>query len=384
MHRIGRLLSLGIVLGAQLPERAFAQEYVGPTKCTGCHVSLAAPSWKKYHAGSLAQVDQGKGPQWTQKSVGGNTKDPRCLRCHAPVALASGPSSVSCESCHGPAKGYLIPHRQDAFYQAPDRKGLRDLFNNAGAVANVCVACHVLGAEDKDIAAAGHPTGANFETGSKLMLMVHWPSDEAEGVSAGPRKRAYAAAFYGSVAAQAKPLLQTRLQALGNLPAAPPLAGPPPAAPKAGPATQAPLATPPKAAAAPPKADDEFRDLKPGELIKVLPDAPTGAYPPPPVPRALQPQNAAPPPAMAAPAPGPSPIETQGAPPAPALTSAPVRGASNPRVEAAQALTRLLQNKKRLDLPPPKQASEMAGDERFSVEDAILALALETLGRRNP
>jgi hypothetical protein len=358
-------MSLGMVL---LPGSARAQEYVGPQKCTTCHASLAAPAWKKYHQGSLAQVDQGKGPQWA-KAVGGSTKDPRCLRCHAPAPLASGPGSVSCESCHGPGKGYLIPHRQDSFFASPNRQGLKDLYNNPSAVANVCVTCHVLGSEDKDLAAAGHPTGGNFEAGSKLQTMSHWPSDEAEGVSAGPRKRTYGAAFYGSVSSQAKPILQARLQALGNVTVA--LVAPT-TSQKPGPKGSAPVAAP----ATPAQGPSDFRDLQPGELIKILPDAPAGDYPPPPVPRSLPPTVA-----VATPeAPARAPVTPGPGPAAPGPPARPV-APSDPREEAARVLTRLLQAKKRIDVPAPRKATEIAGDELLSVEDEILALALETLGR---
>jgi hypothetical protein len=240
----------------------------------------------------------------------------------------------------------LIPHRQDAFYQGGDRKGMKDLYSKPAAIAGVCVTCHVLGSEDKDIAAAGHPTGANFDAGKKLQAMAHWPSDEAEGVSSSPRRRAYDASFYSTVLAQAKPLLAARVQALGNLPAPPP-------------APKAPSESAPKAAAS----TEEFRELKPGELIKLIPDAPTGAYAPPPPVREV--------PAPAAPqgtAPGlPAPPR----PPTPSM-------AGSAQEQAAAVLVRLVREKKRLDIPPPGKA-RAEGDELRSLEDDVFALALEVL-----
>ena len=61
MSRVEGWLRLGFFV--LVPAPLVAQDYVGPQKCVTCHASLAAPSWKKYHEGSLAQVDKGQGPQ---------------------------------------------------------------------------------------------------------------------------------------------------------------------------------------------------------------------------------------------------------------------------------------------------------------------------------
>src|SRR5688500_6998722 len=105
-----------------------AQEYVGPSRCFGCH-KMAKKAWQDSHAQTLAQLSEPKAAEFA-KATGGNARDPKCLACHAPVILAAGPAPVSCESCHGPAKGWLVPHQEPAFYSQPPAqwKGLRNLY----------------------------------------------------------------------------------------------------------------------------------------------------------------------------------------------------------------------------------------------------------------
>lgn len=62
---------------------------------------------------------------------------------------------VACETCHGPAEGWLRSHtRKDYTYAMRVSSGLRDL-RNIYVRANACVACHEL--TDREIANSGHP-----------------------------------------------------------------------------------------------------------------------------------------------------------------------------------------------------------------------------------
>jgi hypothetical protein len=79
---------------------------------------------------------------------------------------------VSCESCHGPASGYLEPHQVKGSYAKAVSTGLRDLKSNAARIAKACVACHLT--TDKRLTAAGHPSGAEFDVGAGLKKIVHW------------------------------------------------------------------------------------------------------------------------------------------------------------------------------------------------------------------
>lgn len=107
-----------------------------------------------------------------------------CVPCHTlsvparqrkpAVELEDG---VSCESCHGPASGWLEGHRSESWtHQQSVAAGMTDL-RDPSARSAVCLSCH-LGAADKtvnhDLIAAGHPVLAfeldNYSEG----MPAHW------------------------------------------------------------------------------------------------------------------------------------------------------------------------------------------------------------------
>jgi hypothetical protein len=79
---------------------------------------------------------------------------------------------VACESCHGPAEGWLRSHtRRDYTYAMRVSSGLRDL-RSIYVRANACVACHEL--TDREIANSGHPP-LFFELTRQMNLEPpHW------------------------------------------------------------------------------------------------------------------------------------------------------------------------------------------------------------------
>jgi hypothetical protein len=110
---------------------------------------------------------------------------PLCLSCHTldvPKAQAAGRSlevedGISCESCHGPASGWLEGHRSESWTHADSvRAGMTDL-RDLDTRARVCLSCH-LGTGDRtvdhDLLAAGHPVLSfeldNFTEG----MPAHW------------------------------------------------------------------------------------------------------------------------------------------------------------------------------------------------------------------
>jgi len=96
------------------------------------------------------------------------TREVRCLACHVNPSLAMGQSDlqrdgVSCEACHGNAKGWEAVHTLNGF----DRHvaGFNDL-KIAGNAATICAGCHVGAPAENglprrdmnhDMIAAGHP-----------------------------------------------------------------------------------------------------------------------------------------------------------------------------------------------------------------------------------
>ncbi len=114
-----------------------------------------------------------------------------CLACHttagdlAPAArgetvLADG---VSCESCHGPASGWLAAHTQRSWHGLR-RAAAANGFVNTDRLnerAGQCARCHVGDATHQvnhDMIAAGHPR-LNFELSSFMArLPRHWDRDE--------------------------------------------------------------------------------------------------------------------------------------------------------------------------------------------------------------
>jgi len=109
------------------------------------------------------------------------TTEARCTTCHAPLAAVPadrrGPGfnvaeGVSCESCHGPAENWLIPHTRKDWTTA-DRvfAGMRNL-QNLYVRANTCVACHQTLA--LPLLKAGHPELIFELDGQCVAEPKHW------------------------------------------------------------------------------------------------------------------------------------------------------------------------------------------------------------------
>jgi Cytochrome c554 and c-prime len=109
---------------------------------------------------------------------------PRCLACHSldpPPAERSRSfdlsEGVSCETCHGPASGWLGPHTERGFtYEKSVVLGMCDL-RDITKRTEKCLGCH-LGSEEKyvdhEMIAAGHPM-LQFELDSFSAVMPrHW------------------------------------------------------------------------------------------------------------------------------------------------------------------------------------------------------------------
>ena len=175
-----------VVIGALMlatASTARAQTVVGPSKCTACHDhDRQSAKWQKEepaqykdkaHYNTRKQLDGAKAGTYA-KAIG--LADPydvkgSCVTCHATVFRGDANAGVSCESCHGPASGYLEPHQVKGAYAKAVSTGLRDLKSKPPAIAKACVACHLT--TDKRLIAAGHPSDAEFDVDESLKKIVH-------------------------------------------------------------------------------------------------------------------------------------------------------------------------------------------------------------------
>src|SRR5882672_11104139 len=168
-----------VVIGALIlatASAAHAQTVLGPSKCTACHDhDRQTTKWQreepaqykdKAHYNTRKQLDGAKAGAYA-KAIG--LADPydvkgSCVTCHATVFRGDANAGVSCESCHGPASGYLDPHQVKGSYAKAVSTGLRDLKSKPPAIAKACVGCHLT--TDKRLVTAGHPSGAEFDAGA--------------------------------------------------------------------------------------------------------------------------------------------------------------------------------------------------------------------------
>jgi Meckel syndrome type 1 protein len=380
-----------VLLSLALPGATHAQAgSVGPAKCYSCHKELAKPVYEKVHKPALGQLDKPNAAAFAKAIGAGDPHGPRCLECHSPPVPGAA-AGVSCEACHGPGKNYRDDHQDPAFYKQADRKGMLDTYNKPAVIAKLCVECHVT--PDKALAAAGHPTGADFDPEQAIKKIVHWPSADQDL----SRKRdAYGPAFYKQVGDAARPLVKVRAVSGAGAPAAKPpapAAVAPPAAAPAAPA--APRPAPARAAAAPVAVPLSSDDPLFAEQVPLY-EGPSGggaraaaaAAPRPPAPRRPPPSIVEDRPAgFAEPALTPAtpapPAEASSAQPAVPTAARPAAPPSA-RDRSLVLLERLLRTRAhQLDLPPPSPAAEFRGtdSELLRLQDEILALALEALRR---
>ena len=218
--RVFLLPAAAVLLAALLPSVGFAQaraasegagKFTGPGSCasTACHGAITPQSindvlqneystWivKDKHAQSYKALTGMVGERMAGiLGLGKAENAPRCLACHA---LNPRPElrsrtfdvteGVSCESCHGPASGWLGPHTERNWTHAQSvAAGMVDT-RDVATRAEKCLDCH-LGGEDKyvdhEMIAAGHPD-LFFELDSFSAVMPrHWKEPGEPGESAG-------------------------------------------------------------------------------------------------------------------------------------------------------------------------------------------------------
>src|SRR5262245_55505671 len=185
-----------------LPEaRAQARfQNVGPNDCINCHDHQSQRQWyekgeiqevqKRFpqksanagHINSLKQLEASKSNDFA-RAIGQADKydlGGACVRCHATVFAGDANAGVSCESCHGPASGYLKPHQTKGTHAQSLTLGMTDIVGKITAWAEQCTRCHVV--DDQRLVAAGHPSGDTFDLGTMFgPVSAHFVKKYSEG-----------------------------------------------------------------------------------------------------------------------------------------------------------------------------------------------------------
>ena len=341
-------LALGLSAGARAPMAASGPapappmqqklQMLGPGQCLNCHDHDKEKDWYSSkellevvrlfpdkganagHVNSLNQLESPKSDAFA-KAVGQTDKydvNGVCVRCHATVFNGDANAGVSCESCHGAASAYLVPHQVKGSYDtAVTQYGMTRLVGNIQGWTQQCTNCHVM--DDDRLIKAGHPSGDDFDLSKRYQpVSLHFKKTYTPEQVNAIAKNEMAGIIMRRRPNQPPPPLvpqSTALPSMGSAPvtlgggqpaaapATPPAASTPPAVttpqPAAAPAAKAPKAAAPKPAAPKPA---------PVDVSQPPPGSPTSIEPPPP------PPTAAPAPAAAAPAPAPSAAPPAAAP----------------------------------------------------------------------
>jgi len=175
-------------------------QVVGPNECLNCHDHDSERQWyekqeipevqKRFpakganagHINALKQLEAAKSAGFAG-AIGLRDKydlNGACVKCHATVFKGDANAGVSCESCHGPASGYLKPHQTKGAYSQSLSLGLIDIVGKIPAWAQQCASCHVM--DDQRLVAAGHPSGDDFDLGERFVpVSLHFKKKYSAG-----------------------------------------------------------------------------------------------------------------------------------------------------------------------------------------------------------
>lgn len=163
---------------AQLPEsqKTFSNDlYVGYRNCQKCHVAQTDVLESHAHFTTFRELHRTDKAKQIARDVGVKSikRSARCVRCHySPEPASNGEkaaSGISCESCHGPARDWILKHND---YGGPTaskqsesplhrqrriadsiHSGMRHP-SNVYLLARSCLTCHIV--DDEEIVNAGH------------------------------------------------------------------------------------------------------------------------------------------------------------------------------------------------------------------------------------
>jgi len=311
-----RLAFFLFVFGSAAPLRAQTFQAVGPNECLNCHDHDEERAWyekkeipevnrlfpdKAANAGHINALKQLEAPKSKDFAAAIGLADKydvkgACVQCHATVFAGDANAGVSCESCHGPASGYLKPHQtKGAYEESVARYGMTRLVGNVQGWTQQCTNCHVM--NDDRLIKAGHPSGDDFDLGKRFQpVSIHFKKkyDPNEVGAIGRSEMAGIIRRRRPNAAPPAPEALTQTPAATPTPAAPPPAQPPAAQPPA-PTPQEPAPSAPSRPAPPPRGPRlESRPVaaaapppgSPTSIEPAEPLAPSGAAPATPAPAA--------------------------------------------------------------------------------------------------
>ena len=161
-----------------------AHQIVGPKECSECHERENHVWRNSRHYIGAKFLPRDKNAKQIAKALGIRRikTDPRCTSCHYTVQHVQDKrpravAGVSCESCHGAAGQWLLPH---ADYGGPDETSVTETpehreqrLSRCDAqgmirpdrlyhLAASCYRCHLI-ADEQVVNVAGHPVDVEFE-----------------------------------------------------------------------------------------------------------------------------------------------------------------------------------------------------------------------------
>ncbi len=193
---VRRLLAVSVLAFIfQGPGSAVAQtaqdhsKIVGPNACGECHKKTVAVWQNTHHFKTFKELPRRKEANEIAKKMGLKRikAGSICLDCHFTTTESGGKrdaiAGISCESCHGPGKGYVKRHGEfsgkkketeseaEAAQRWVDSEAAGMLRpGDMYALAKNCYSCHTV-PQEKLVNEGGHTAGSKFE-------LVSWSQGE--------------------------------------------------------------------------------------------------------------------------------------------------------------------------------------------------------------
>jgi len=222
----------GLHSGAHAQTAWDYSKIVGPSECAECH-KLTARVWQQtHHFQTFREMPRSKKANEISRKMGLKRikADSLCLNCHFTTVVKDGErdpiAGVSCESCHGPAAGYLKRHGEFSGHKKKEQESAKERAkrwadSEAGgmirphmtySLAKNCVNCHTV-PQEKLVNTGGHPAGSSFELVSWLEGEVRhnvWYNEGKSNPEASPERKRIL--FVVGLAVE----LETALRAVGE------------------------------------------------------------------------------------------------------------------------------------------------------------------------